>query len=161
MSNPPPETTPEHRTGRRLDMRDGDILSGVAVMIFALVIFLQASALPTGAASFPRGIAVVLGLSGALLILRSLRVPRSGKGVAEGYSWHLFGIASVLWVGTVWLIRPLDFFIVAPIFLAALSWIMAGLPRSAGGILRAAVFGVIASVVIWAIFVRVLGVALP
>ncbi|TFL16359.1 tripartite tricarboxylate transporter TctB family protein [Jannaschia formosa] len=157
----PPRTTPDREAGRRLDTRDGDILSGAVVMIFALIIFLQVDDLPKGAANFPRGIAVVLGLGGALLILRSLRVPRSGKGVAEGYSWRLFGLAVVLWAGTVWLIRPLDFFIVAPAFLSALSWIMAGLPRSPGGIARAAVFGVIASVVVWVIFVRILGVALP
>lgn len=147
--------------GWKLDTRDGDILSGIVVAVFAAVIFWQASALPSGAGSFPRGIALALGLGGALLVLRSLKMPRTGKIIAEGYSWSLFGIAVVLWGLTVWLVRPFGFFVAAPVFLALMSWIMAGMPRTIRDALQAVVFGAVMSAGIWVIFVRVLGVSLP
>lgn len=144
-----------------LGRRARDILSGAVVTLFAVVIYLQTGGLPKGAASFPRGIAIVLGLSGVLLMLRSLRLARTGKAEVSGYSWKLFAIAVPLWCATVWLIRPLDFFIVAPVFMAILSWVMLGVPRTAVGVLRAVAFGIVMSAGIWAVFVQVLGVSLP
>src|SRR6056297_472728 len=142
-----------------LGARDRDILSGGLVVVFAGVIYFQATGLPKGAAAFPRGIGIALALSGLLLILRSWRLPRSRKHEGKPYSWKLFAIAVPLWGASVWLIRPLDFFIVAPIFLAVMSWIMAGAPRTMIGALRPVVFGVAVSAAMWGIFVQVLGVS--
>ncbi len=144
-----------------LGPRDRDILSGALVIIFSSLTFLQVGDLPKGAASFPKGIAIVLALSGLLLILRSFRMPGTGEVEARSYSWSLFAITVPLWCASVWLIRPLDFFFVAPIFMAILSWMMSGAPRTAVGVLRAVTFGIAVSVGIWVIFVRVLGVSLP
>ncbi len=144
-----------------LGARDRDILSGGMVFVFSGVIYFQAAGLPKGAAAFPKGIAIALALSGLLLILRSWRLPRSRKHESKPYSWKLFAIAVPLWCACVWLIRPLDFFIVAPIFLAVMSWIMAGAPRTTIGALRPIVFGIAVSAAMWGVFVQVLGVSLP
>lgn len=144
-----------------LGARGRDILSGVLVIAFSSVIYFQAAGLPKGALAFPKGIAIVLALSGLLLILRNWRAPSSGKPEGRGYSWKLFAIAVMLWSASVWLIRPLDFFIVAPVFLAVLSWIMAGAPRTAIGVLRPVAFGIVVSAAMWGVFVQVLGVSLP
>ena len=147
--------------GLRLDARDGDILAGLLVLAFSAVIYLHVSDLPTGAASFPSGIAIVLAASGLFLILRSLRVPKTGKFIADGYSWGLFAVTVALWGATVVLIQLIDFFMVAPLFLACMSWIMSGAERSVWSLLRSLAFGVVLSGGMWVVFVFVLRVALP
>lgn len=145
----------------QLDERGRDIVSGVLVVVFAAFVYFQTGGLPKGASAFPKGISFVLLLSGLLLILRSWRTSRGGEPLRRSYSWKLFSIAVPLWCTSVWLIRPLDFFIVAPIFLAVLSWIMVGAPRSMIEVLRPLAFGIAVSAALWGVFVQVLGVALP
>lgn len=144
-----------------LDKRDGDIVASIAICGLGAFIYWHASTLPSGAAGFPMGIAVALILCSLLLLIRSIRRPREGRQVAAGYRWSLLIVSLAMLAVVVAVLEKVGFFIPAAVFMAVLSWILAGRPVSASGIIRPLVYGAVGSVALWLIFVKVLSVAIP
>lgn len=140
----------------------GDFWLGLGAMALAACYGWQAVAIEDsllsdtiGAGGVPLGIAVMVGLCGAMLALRSLRLQAAQGAIAWGAHGRAVGLLGLL-VGYLlavpWLGYPLA---VALLGIAIAAY--AGAPRGAGLV----AFGAGLAAVLWGAFVGALGVPFP
>jgi putative tricarboxylic transport membrane protein len=144
-----------------MNARLGDIAAALTVLLFAGYVYYEAAQLDAGAGGFPRLIAMILGVAGAFLMVRSLRRADAGSPLAAGINWAMLGSVVAMWVTTILVLDIAGFFAMAGAFLAAAAWVLDGCPRGARPLLRIAVFASTTTVVLWVVFKQLLGLNPP
>jgi putative tricarboxylic transport membrane protein len=107
----------------RANLLRQDFLGGLAIIAVAVFAYWQARHLPTAAAggmgpgTLPKGLAVLLGGLGVLLVLHSLKSERMGRWSVRG---PLFVLGGLVLFGLA--VRPLGLLIAGPLAIAAAAF---------------------------------------
>jgi putative tricarboxylic transport membrane protein len=134
-----------------------DFLGGLAVIAVALLAYWLARKLPTGAAggmgpgALPKGLAVVLGGLGCLLLLNSFGGERLARGSVRG---PLFVLGALVLFGVA--VRPLGLAVAGPLAIAT-----AALASGESRWRETVVFGVLMTLFCVALFKFALGLPIP
>lgn len=138
------------------------VLLGVYVLVDSRTIAIPGSSNTVGPRFFPYLVGAATVVVGVLLGVRILRgdqgPPEEGEDIDPDAttSWRAVGIISVAFLAHALLINVIGWPLAVSCMFAVVAWAL-----GARGVVRPLIAGGLASVVIWLIFVKALGVVLP
>ena len=159
---PPPAHDPPGRNYGELALSVVLIVLGAYVFLDATTIAVPGSSNTVGPRFFPYLVGAATVIVGLVLAIRILR---GDQGPAEegedidpdaATSWRAVGIISLAFLAHALLINVIGWPLAVTCMFAVVAWAL-----GSRGIVRPLVAGGIASVVIWLVFVKALGVVLP
>jgi putative tricarboxylic transport membrane protein len=135
---------------------------GVYLLVDAGAIAVPGSSNTVGPRFFPYAIGGLTVLTGAALAIRTLRGDRGPSDDSEDVDldaptdWRAVAIIAVAFLAHALLINVIGWPLAVALMFAAVAWAL-----GASGVVRPFLIGLLASCVIWIIFVKALNVALP
>lgn len=141
--------------------KHGDIIAGLATVVFAAFILYESMTLPRAAALYPRLVGGIIGCAGILLLLKALARREAGHPIVEGIAWGALVTAVVIWLLAVFGLNVLGFYSSLAVMLLLLSWVFLGMPRNVRSIAGTAAFSLGVTVVLWLVFRHGFGLSTP
>ena len=137
-----------------------DLFSGIAAIVFAVILFALTRTMPEGPASFPRLIAIGFTICGALLIFRDLRMAAQDNADVDRkpVKTRLTLMIASAWLVLLYSAGWLGFALPGFLFLAFAFWTLMERPREPAELAKILLAAVAVTAVLVAVFVFVLGV---
>lgn len=146
-----------------MSLRVADLTAALISGGFAVFIFMTAQGYPERSALMPTLIAGVMMIAALALLFRSVRLEpkRDAPSIFAGTSWRSLLFVITLWLGVLFFFEPVGFPLAASLFLFGVAWLESNRPRTPRHLSILALFAVLTSLALFALFTLVLGVNLP
>ncbi|MGD9364336.1 MAG: tripartite tricarboxylate transporter TctB family protein [Desulfobacteraceae bacterium] len=138
-----------------------DLIAGIVSLLGAVFIFSVSRGFPQRAALMPALISAIMAFASVALIFKACKQPGRGPSAFSKMSWSTLVTTIAGWICLIVLSKWINFFILAAIFLFSIAFLLDGKPKTAGGIIRFAVFSVGISIALWLLFSMILNVGFP
>ena len=144
-----------------MNARQGDIVVGVATLGLVALVFTASSEMPSGPAGFPRLIATALLVCAVFLVGRALLDKKQSPVLFTDISWRTICLVGGLWIAVIFVVEELGFLIPGAVFMGLVTWALTGRPKDPKALAKLAAFVAGASIVLWVVFHKLLGVESP
>ncbi len=139
-----------------MNAKQGDIISGLSILVFAGYILWESDKMPEGPAGFPQLIAIGLVIFGAILLIRALISKQESAVLFQGIDWKKLLTTLGGWLLVVIFIAEVGFFALSGVFLAVMAWYLRGCPKDMRALAEIGAFAIGMGAGLWVVFTIVL-----